>query len=204
MLTTYNSYPRRGPRHPDAQTKVLTTDPASVSILHEINLFLLGRNIVWDWCHIIEESRVSDLYRDQLKSLQSFIYRLPSEYDLRDQDYFSDPITYYYRNRYVEYSSSSDDRISRPVMLASVTNLLNFMSKWHDRFQTALPEQYRPEYDRLYASTVSAFEAWSAVARPLTIPSLYQQRQMQDSGRVPRKPRTVKTLLKLMNDLSEQ
>ncbi len=203
MLKTYDSRPR-GPRHPNAQTKVESTDPASVSILREIKLFLLGRDIFWKWSRIIEESGVSDLYPDNFKSLQSLIHRTPSEFDLKDQTYFSNPITYYYRTRYAEYSSSSTDRISRPVMLVSVTNLLNFMRKWHDRFQQAMPEHYRPEYDRLYDLTVSAFEDWTAVARPLTIASLYQQRQTEQSGRVPRKPRPVSTLLTLMNDLSEQ
>jgi hypothetical protein len=113
---------------------------------------------MWKWCRIIEASGVSHLYPDKFKTLQSLIHKTPSELDLRDQDYFSVPITYYYRNRYVEYSSSSTDRISRPVMLVNVTNLLNFMNKWHDRFREALPEHYRPQYDRLYAETVEAFE----------------------------------------------
>jgi hypothetical protein len=204
MLTTYNSHPRRGPGHPDAQTKVQDTDPASVSILREINLFLLGRNIVWKWCRSIEASGVSDLYAYKFKTLQSLIQKTPSEYDLRDQEYFSNPITYYYRNGYVEYSSSSTDRISRPVMLVNVTNLLNFMNQWHDRFREALPEHYRPAYDRLYAETVEAFEAWIAVARPPTIPSVSELRQTQERGRVLRQPRRVPTLLALMHDLSEQ
>ena len=135
-----------------------------------------------------------------MKSLRSLIYTLPSQYDLLwSQGMF--PITYYYKSTYTSGSSASHDRNSRPVILMNLTEMLEFMCTWKRRFKEAVHERNRPEYERLYGWTLSAFYDWMVVARPRIRPPFSAYRAREQEGRASQKSRRLMTLLAHMKDL---
>jgi hypothetical protein len=168
---------------------VQASDPQSVSILNEINRLLSARNIFFNYFALLHEHTASQTYHKEREELRALAYRIPPVYDLRNHGRApgSDPetpTTYYYRTRYAVYSLPCTDQVSRPYILSVVAMLLSFMSTWQLRFRAALPEQHRAEHDRLYDSTVAAFEAWIAIARPLVSPALSTLRHREHSGRL--------------------
>ena len=192
MLKTTDSKP------PSAWTQVLPDDQGSVDILAEIKLYLSAHNSLWLWEHSIDPlSYRWNAWPDLLRPLVTAIFKLPSEYDL-----LSDGRITSYSSRYASYSSSAADRQSRPVILSNVTSLLAYMEGEHDRLLAATPYSRRPEYERLYAATTAAFDAWLAVARAKVIPSQRSMRQREESGPRRGRARPLKALLSEMKDLA--
>jgi hypothetical protein len=62
------------------------------------------------------------------------------------------------------------------------------MSTWQLRIRAGLPARCHIEHDRLYESTVTAFDAWLAIARPLVSPAISTLRNRENSGVLKTKP----------------
>ena len=130
-----------------------------------------------------------------MRPLATAIFKLPSEYDLLSEGFYS--------SRYTR-AHESGDRESRGVILSNVTSLLAYMAREHDSLLAATPEGRRPEYERLYVATTAVFEAWFAVARGRVIPSQRRMRQGEEAGARRGIASPVKTLLGEMKDLANK
>jgi hypothetical protein len=184
MLSTNNSHP------PLQHTRV--SDEQSVQIMHEIDLYCTAYGILWEYCNFVES--IPDSPKNMqiaVQTLRQHAVELPSAYELRDQTFAFNPAvppTKFYRTRYAVYPFGSSDRLTRPIVLSKAKTVLECMQRHCDTFRQALPAlpvSLRLEHDGIYNRTVSAFEAWSEQARPLSSPSQADLRRMQE-GRRPR------------------
>jgi hypothetical protein len=182
----------------------MVCDSHSVAVMAEIDLLLEARAKVWKYCEFLEGIPMN------VKSLKSMIYKLPSEYDLKTTRIYSVDFIErsFYRTRYEVYSFPSYDRISRPVVLSNTRLLLAFMRAQYKTVRDSLPSAEQSihnstEYERFYNETVSAFEKWIALARPLCMPSLAELRVREQGGRVPRKISRTGLLLERLCSLVE-
>jgi hypothetical protein len=206
MFTTSTSKPpaKGNPRHLYHETEVQDTDPDSVAIWDEINLLISARNSALQYHDFVSASteHSPESHRRARQELRQLVRNIASDGDLTSSSQSADEpytYTYYYRTSYEVYSLPCTDRLSRPGVLTNAASLLGFMSTWQKRFRSALPEEHRTEHDRLYESTVTAFDAWLAVARPLVSPALSTLRNREHSGRLQphaRLPQLLEQLLR--------
>jgi hypothetical protein len=163
--------------------------------LDEINLLLSAKNSAkqyYAFAFVSDSTEHSPESHQQVRErLWKLVRNIPSAGELRSQSrspYPQGPTKYYYRTRYAVYSLPCTDSLSRPAVLTNVASLLGFMSTWQLRIRAALPARCHTEHDRLYESTVTAFDAWLAIARPLVSPAISTLRNRENSGVLKTKP----------------
>ena len=189
MLMTESSKPY-GVRALDALTKVNASDEESMVTLAEIQMYLLARDNAFKWFDVIYPGS-HDMLKDYptwIRPLRRLVTGLPSNYDLvetRDGLNTETLIIVAYRTRYSSYSAATMDRLSRPMILGSVTILLNFMDTQRLTLRERVPEDLRTTYDDLHEKTTAAFVVWAAVARPKVMARLgMRERRRAEEGRV--------------------
>jgi hypothetical protein len=163
--------------------------PASVATYRELTLFLSLYDDLWQYWAFVKDCGLNGpVYGDVLLTssivrLRELICTLPGPYELRPT---ANPL--HYPTRYAEYSWACRDDLNRPVVLSKTEDVFKYMRDYRDRFRSSLTNIHGgydfEEHDRQYASLLSVFDTWAAIARPLSLPPLRSLRAAQETGRL--------------------
>jgi hypothetical protein len=166
-------------------TPVEGTNPETVSVLSEIDLYLAGYNSMFRWIFCISKCRDPQKIwnHEEFTVLRvDCIDKLPIGMGLK-QIRLTDPVTRSYRTVYATYDSRSLYSVNRPAVLVTVTNLLHSMRALRTSVDLTLTTEQCAQVEAHYNATKTAFDVWMTVARPHVIPVIHSLRESEETGR---------------------